>query len=141
MTVFFDTNILLDVLSNRQPHVEAAARLWAAVEAGSLKAVISAISFNNIYYIIRKAGGAARAREALVLLNSIFTTASLDSAILQEAIASKIGDFEDAIQYFSAIRAGAAHLVTRDAWDFPDHPMSVISPDELVAMLSSQNQT
>jgi len=137
MTIFIDTNILLDVFTQRQPHFASAARLWAEVEGGSVEGIVSAISFNNVYYVIRKAGGAAKAREAVRILNTLFAVASLDTVIIQQAIGSDISDFEDAIQYLSALRAGVAHFVTRDANDFPGQPLNVVSAEEMMVVLAS----
>jgi len=138
MTVFLDTNILLDVLGERHPHYSAAARIWAEVENGRLKAAVSAISFNNIHYILRKVVGASKAREAIVSLSAIFSIVALDVSVITQAINISQADFEDSIQFVSALRVGADHLVTRDADNFPKQPLSVISPSELVAILNSQ---
>jgi predicted nucleic acid-binding protein len=54
VTAFIDTNVLLDVLARRQPFYAAASRIWTLAERGSVRAFVSAISFNNIYYITRK---------------------------------------------------------------------------------------
>jgi len=137
MIVFLDTNVLLDVLGERHPHYAAAARLWEEVEKGRLKAAVSAISFNNIYYILRKLVGASKAREAMIALNALFSIVPLDAAVITEAINTELRDFEDAIQYASALRAGADYFVTRDPGDFPEKPLGVIAPGELVASLES----
>ena len=140
MTVFLDTNILLDVLGRREPHYGAAARLWAAAESGAVQAVVSAISFNNIDYVMRRIVGSAKAREAMVGIHAVFGIASLDAAVIGAAISSQLADFEDAIQYISAIRAGAEYLVTRNASDFPKQTLKVVSPEELLAVLDSQRR-
>ena len=67
MKVFIDTNILLDVLARREPFFADAARIWTMAEQGSLQAYVSAFSFNNIYYVVRKAQGRAAADKALRL--------------------------------------------------------------------------
>jgi predicted nucleic acid-binding protein len=138
MTVFLDTNILLDVLGERHPHYATAALLWGEVERGALKAMVSAISFNNIHYIIRKSAGTSKAREAMVSLNAIFSIVPLDAAVIAEAINTASSDFEDAIQYVSALRVGVDYFVTRDPGHFPKQPLSVVSAAELLASLKSQ---
>ncbi|HEV8604248.1 MAG TPA: PIN domain-containing protein [Tepidisphaeraceae bacterium] len=138
MTVFLDTNILLDVLGERHPHYATAALLWGQVESGALKAMVSAISFNNIHYIIRKSAGSARAREAIVSLNAMFSIVPLDAAVIAEAINTALPDFEDAIQYVSALRMAVDYFVTRDSGHFPKQPLSVVSAGELLASLASQ---
>jgi len=66
MRVFVDTNLLLDVLARREPFYTVSARVWTLAETGACEALISAISFNNIYYIVRKARDTATARRALI---------------------------------------------------------------------------
>lgn len=53
MVVLIDTNILLDVIQERRPHAAAAVRIWALVKEGALAGFVSAISFNNVFYVAR----------------------------------------------------------------------------------------
>jgi predicted nucleic acid-binding protein len=126
---------LLDVIGQRQPHYAAAAALWSLAESGKIKAFISAISFNNVYYIVRKASGKTKAMEAMRLLYDVFEPVALDAQILRQAIDSGGGDFEDAVQYASALRVQCRHFVTRNPDDFPQQPMSVLSPAEFLATI------
>jgi predicted nucleic acid-binding protein len=134
MIVFLDTNILLDVLADREPFAPASRRLWELSELNRVVGTVSAISFNNIYYILRKAANDRTAREALKKMRAIFTTAEVDSKILQQAIDSDIRDFEDAVQYFSSLRSGADYVITRNPDDFPDpSPVPVVTPEIFLA--------
>ena len=133
--ILVDTNVLLDVLAKREPFYASAAAVWSAVETGTVAGFISAISFNNTYYIMRKYGGESAARKAIIALRDIFTVVPLDARILNQSIDSALGDFEDAIQFHSAIRAGARHLVTRDPAHFATDVLTVVSPDEYLAIL------
>jgi predicted nucleic acid-binding protein len=116
--VFVDTNLLLDVLAKREPFY-AAARIWTLAETGACEALVSAISSNNVFYIVRKARDLAAARRALVLLRDVFASVAPDQRILNQAIDSGIADFEDAIQFYSALHARADYLLTRNVGDFP----------------------
>ena len=78
MRVFVDTNVLLDVLARRQPFYKASARIWSLAEAGEITAHISAISFNNIYYIVRKLKNKKTADDALRLLRDVFEPTAAD---------------------------------------------------------------
>jgi len=138
MNLFLDTNILLDVLGQRDPHYAPAARLLAEIEKKGAKATVSAISFNNIHYIMRKVSGAAKAREAVVSMSAAFAIVPLDAAVIQEAINMTMSDFEDAIQYVSAVHAGAEYFVTRDEAHFPKQPLNLVSAGELLATLFPQ---
>ena len=132
MKVFLDTNVLLDVLVRREPHSIAASRVWSRVEARALEGYISAVSFNNAHYVLRRASGRRAAQEALKLLRDVFALVPLDEQILHRAIDSDSSDFEDAIQFFSALRVGADYVLTRNIRHFPAEPVSVLTPDEFL---------
>lgn len=135
MTAFIDTNVLLDVLARRKPFYAAAIRIWTLAERGSLRAFVSAISFNNIYYITRKASGKERADLALRLLRDVFEVVPADARILNLAMDDRIADFEDAVQFHSALQSRARHLVTRDPDGFPAGAIAIVSPAEYLALI------
>ena len=101
MRLFVDTNLLLDVLARREPFYAASARIWSLCETGACEGFVSAISFNNVYYIVRKARNDEVARKALVLMRDIFGSVAPDQQILNQAI--------DADSVFLFIRSAVAH--------------------------------
>ncbi len=133
MNVLVDTNVLLDVLTRREPFHQDAQRIWALAERGSIRGLIAVISFPNIFYIVRRIRGRAAARQMLGMLRDTFTAVPLDDQILNQAIDSKFEDFEDAIQYFSALRAGAECIVSRNSDHFVKSDFPVLSPAEFLA--------
>lgn len=136
--VFVDTNVLLDVLAKRQSHVRESAQIWAFCETGELHGNISVISFNNIFYVVRKSNGKEDALSALKLLRSVFHSVALDEQGIQQAIDADFTDFEDAIQYQAAIRCGAEFLITRNAHHFPKSGLPVVSPEEFLVLYSTR---
>jgi predicted nucleic acid-binding protein len=135
VTALIDTNVLLDVLARREPFYTAASRVWTLAERGSARALVSAISFNNVYYIVRKTSGKDQAALALRLMRDIFEVVAVDARIVDLAMEDpSVDDFEDAIQLHSAIQSHAPHLVTRNTSDFPTDRISVLSPDEFLAL-------
>ena len=131
--VFIDTNILLDVLAKRSPFYPASATVWTLAETGKIMGMISTLSFNNIYYIMRRQSGGAGAKMAIRLLHGIFTTVPPDNQILNQALDSEMADFEDALQFFSALHAGASCIVTRNTGDFPAGHIPILTPEEFLA--------
>lgn len=129
---FFDTNILIDVISRRQPFYENSAALWTMSEINHINGYISAISFNNIYYVIRRQLNYAQSRRKISLLRDIFNVVSLDQKIINQAIDCNIKDFEDAIQYFSAARINAECIVTRNKKHFANPDITVLTPEEIL---------
>jgi predicted nucleic acid-binding protein len=133
VNVFIDTNVLMDVLLERRPFVAQSRSVWFLAERGKIVGLVSILSFPNIYYVVRKTLGADTALAMMTLLRDTFTAVPLDEQILNQAIDGKFADFEDAIQYFSALRAGAECLITRNVDHFPDSGLSVISPEEFLS--------
>ena len=131
--VLVDTNVLLDVLAKREPFFADAAEIWTLCEDGGLRGHVSVISFNNIFYIVRKLSGKKEAQAMLEMLRGVFAPVALDAQLLHQAIGAKFADFEDAVQYHSALRVGAACLVTRNVSHFPRSSLLVLSPGEFLA--------
>jgi predicted nucleic acid-binding protein len=136
MDVFIDTNVLIDVLAMREPFFAHSAGVWTLAEQGRVRGFISAISFNNSYYVVRKLRTRSTADKTMRLLRDIFHTIPLDAQILDQAIDAGFSDFEDAIQYFSAIRAGAGCIVSRDANAFLRSDLPVMAPAEFLTTAS-----
>jgi len=136
MDVFIDTNVLIDVLAKRDPFYGSSAQVWSLSENGSIHGLISVISFNNIYYVVRKLRNRKTAERMMVFMRDAFDMIALDKQILGQAIDAGFKDFEDAIQYMSALRAGVDCLVSRNPKDFPRKDLPVISPEEFIASLA-----
>lgn len=133
MNIFIDTNILLDVLARREPFYADSAQVWTLAETGRIAGHISALSLSNLFYLMRRMKGQKAARKALGILRDIFNLVPLDVQITNQAIDSDIKDFEDAIQFFSAIRVGSAVLITRNTKDFPSTDVAIQTPTEFLA--------
>jgi predicted nucleic acid-binding protein len=133
MKVLLDTNILLDVLAQREPFYADSARVWTLAETGKIAGFVSTLSLPNLFYLLRRGKGQKPARKTMSLLRDIFGLVPLDDQIIHQAIDSDMEDFEDAIQFYSAIRAGAAILVTRNPGDFHGEGVAIQTPTEFLA--------
>jgi predicted nucleic acid-binding protein len=135
MKLLIDTNVLLDVIQQRKPHDAFAQRLLSLFERGEVTGYVSAISFNNIFYILRKQIGATEARNALRSLRSIFKVVALDERIIDVALTHEVADFEDAIQAECARAVDASCVVTRNTQDFVRLNMSTMSAEQVLAII------
>jgi predicted nucleic acid-binding protein len=136
MNVFIDTHILLDVLMDRRPFVEQSGQVWFLAERGKIRGLVSTLSFANVYYMMHKIRGQKTAMSTLTIMRDIFAGVAFDEQILQQAIDAGFPDFEDAVQYFSALRAGASCLITRNLSHFPRSTLPILTP---AALLASQS--
>jgi predicted nucleic acid-binding protein len=134
MRVLVDTNVLVDVVVERQPFYMDSVAIWTLAEQGQVTGLVSAISFTNIYYIVRRLEDVKKARRALHLVRDTFQVAECDQQAINQAIDVKVKDFEDAVQYVSAVRASADCLVSRNPRHFPTaKECPVLTPAEFLA--------
>jgi predicted nucleic acid-binding protein len=135
MRVLLDTNILLDVLLDRDPFVVDSSAIWAACDAGDLVGFIPASTLTDIFYIARRAVDVPTARVAVGLCLATFEIAPVERRTLDEAVTLPGDDFEDNVQIACATIAGLDAIVTRNGTDFAGSPIPVLTPAELVARL------
>lgn len=133
---FLDTNVVIDFLAHRKPFAEHAAALFDAALAGKVKLYIGAISFNNIYYVLRKVIGHEKTLNLLDRLMEFVDVADVTGLILKRAISSKFRGFEDAIQYEAALTLVEIDaIVTRNGKDFKNSELPLFNPREALAAL------
>lgn len=118
MMLLVDANILLDVLQAREPHVKDSALIWKLCETGEADGYVSALTFANLVYVMRKELEPKGVQEVLSKLQLIFHIAALTEADLKQASEMEWKDFEDAIQCATAERIGADFIITRNVRDF-----------------------
>lgn len=135
MKLLIDANILLDVLQNRENFVQASSMVWKLCETKQAKGYISALTFANLVYIMRKEMDAQRIEEVLHMLSLIFEFAELNDSDLFRAAALQWSDFEDAVQSVTAERIHADYIITRNVRDFSRSKVIAFTPDELLARL------
>ena len=134
-TVLVDINVILDVLLNRHPHVEASAEVWAAIETGSAKGLLAAHAVTTIHYLIRKQLGTAKAKRTVAAMLRVFGIAPVDSQVIQLALELPLADFEDAVTAAAARFVGCEAIVTRDPKDFRASPIRCLTPEAAVPLL------
>lgn len=137
MKVLFDTNVVLDVLLDREPHVDVAAKLLALVDNARLEGSICATTVTTIYYIAAKSFGRRRAHSQVHGLLALFEIAPVDRAVLDRALDLDFTDFEDAVLHEAARTTGAAAIVTRDGVDFANATLPIFDPRELLAAVAA----
>lgn len=138
MRVLLDTNIILDVLLEREPFVIASAAVLARVERGDVAAVVGATTVTTIHYLATKTVGSAAAREAVAEMLGILQVAAVNQSVIKAALESPLADFEDAVLLEAARACGAQAIVTRNVRDFVAGDLPVYEPTELLAILRSQ---
>ena len=135
MKLLIDTNILLDVLQNREPHVQVSSVIWKLCETEKVTGYVSALSFTNLVYIMRKELAPKKIEEILHALSLIFEFVDFSVSDLSHAAELNWNDFEDAIQSVTAERIHADYIITRNIRDFTQSKVIAFTPSELIARI------
>jgi predicted nucleic acid-binding protein len=129
----FDADVLLDVIEERLPHVEASAEALARVEEGEAEGLVAAHTLPTVFYLVEKHRGRAAAYEGVRLLLRLLRVVPVDHERLTQALGWSWADFEDALQAACAVRAGADVLVTRNTADYGGAPLPIETPEQFLA--------
>jgi predicted nucleic acid-binding protein len=136
--ILLDSNVVLDVLLDRQPHVDASAATWASVETGVSEGMLAAHAVTTIHYLIRKEMGNARAARTLSAILRVFAVAAVDGPVIREALQLPLPDFEDAVTAAAARLAGCEFIVTRDPKGFRGSPVRSLTPEAVMPLLQKE---
>ena len=130
--VLFDSDVLLDVLAQRQPFVAASAQALNLVTQPQVKGYVAGHAVTNIFYILRRQIGSEAARVLLSRLLQHFQVASVTDEVIRAALQSAITDFEDAVTSEAANAVGAEFIVTRNKSDFSASSVLALLPEEFL---------
>lgn len=132
--LLIDTNIVIDLLSKRENFYDEAADLFSRADRKELNLVISSLTFANTNYILTKLKSAKEAREILRKFKVLVEVLSLDDKITELALSDDdFPDFEDGLQYYSAIENQIDIIITRNKKDFKNSKIPVLSAKEYLA--------
>jgi predicted nucleic acid-binding protein len=134
MKVLLGTNVILDVLLQREPHYRESAEVWAAIEEGRVEGFTSAHAFTTIHYIARKAATAQQATETVKLILEVLEVAGVSGDVVHRAIELDWPDFEDAVTASAALESGCDLIVTRDTAGFSRSPIKALTPRAALAL-------
>jgi predicted nucleic acid-binding protein len=132
MKIFLDTNVILDVMTKREPFYIDSSKVLTLVNEKIVSGYISAITISNIYYILRKLKDKETAEDFITEILESFEIIPLTKDILSQANKISINDYEDGIQFFSALDCGCDFLITRNDKDYPKLGIRIITPAEFI---------
>ena len=130
--LFLDTNIIVDLISDRKPFSKYAIEIFQKAEEGKLELFTSSHSMATTHYLLKKYMEEKALRIVLYNLLDFITVISVDVDILKKGLQSKHKDFEDSIQIFCASKIdNVDYIITRNVKDFKESEIKVLAPDEL----------
>jgi predicted nucleic acid-binding protein len=132
MRVFIDTNVFLDILYKREDFFVDSLKVFDLAIDEKIELLISDLSIANIKFITRKDFAVGKFYEIMSVFRPIFTIVPIGEFAVDKALALKSNDFEDALQYFSAVQANSDFLLTRNVKDYDFASMPVLTPSDFL---------
>ena len=127
--VFVDTDVILDLLAERIPFFHFSAVLFTFAEMKKLELYTSPLILANTFYILRKQLGNSEAKNALRKLRILLHVVDSSESIIDKALNSDFTDFEDAIQYYTALDHDIKIILTRNVRDYKNASVIVQTPE------------
>ncbi len=134
--VFVDTNIVIDLLSRREPFFEEAATLFSLADKKQIELTISSLTIANTNYTLLSRIDSNKAKSVLRKLRLIVNTLPLDDKIIDLALNDEtFTDFEDSLQYFTAIENEQDVIITRNLKDFKNSKLPVMTAGQYIGSM------
>jgi predicted nucleic acid-binding protein len=128
--LFFDTNVVLDVLTRREPWTHDSAALLSLVDKNQIQGFVAAHTITTLHYLLSRHISREKASTTLTELVSLVKIAAVDDSVIRKALSLGWQDFEDAVQGVCALEEGADYFVTRNPRDFSALTIPVVNPSE-----------
>ena len=135
--IFIDSDIILDLLAKREPHYIYSAKLFTLIDQQRFIAYTSPIVFANLHYLLKKSTSNSSALKNLRKLKTFINILPVDERVIEQSLNSEFNDFEDAIQYFTAVNNGIKLLLTRNIADYKKSKIPIATAEELLKSLSA----
>lgn len=134
--LFVDSDVVIDFFTDREPHANPASELFELNEQGNVRLYLSAVSINNIYYIVRRFLGHKKAIEVIETLTEMTEIVGTTKKEIIQALKNNFTDFEDSVQYSSALKIkGLDVIITRDIKDYRNSSIAVMTPLNFLKMI------
>lgn len=129
--IFIDTNVIIDVLMQRDGYLSSA-RVLALAKNEDTTLFVSVLTMANLAYILRKSLKGDSFYAEMRKLSCLVNVADTTNNHFLSALDLQAKDFEDALQYYCAIFNECDIIVTRNKKDFAFSSISVLTPEELL---------
>jgi len=137
---FVDTDIILDLLSKREPHYIHAAKLFTLIDQHEIIAFTSPLVFANLHYLLRKLTSNLSALKSLRKLKTLINILPIDERVTEQSLNSEFKDFEDAIQYFTAVNNGINLILTRNKVDYKKSKVPISTAEEFIKTWQTESK-
>lgn len=135
--LFLDTNVVLDLLGEREPFYDSAAKIVTIADKGKIQLIVSALTYSTVYYLLSRFEDKVLVKEKIRKFKVIAETSDLTDKIIEKGLSSNFIDFEDSLQYYCAVKMDCNILITRNGKDFKESEIPVLTPDEYLNSLKN----
>lgn len=137
--VFLDTNVIIDVLDQREKFVVESSNILSLGAEGKLELYATPLTFTTCVYVLRKTLGYAKVIESIRLLRTFIHIFSIRELEFDLAFAEDVPDVEDMLQYYSAVSAGCDVVITRNGKHFPTNGIPIMTPYAFLVQYNDMN--
>ena len=131
--LFVDTNIVIDLLSRREPFFEEAASLFSLADKKQIELSVSSLTIANTSYVLLGQLDSNKSKSILRKLRLIVNILQLDDKTIGLALNDEtFPDFEDGLQYFTAIENGQELIITRNLKDFKNSKLPAMTAKQFI---------
>jgi len=138
MRVVLDTNIILDIALRRENHFLNSSAVFKKIDSSVVYGFVTATTITDIYYIAKKEKGHQITIDFISNLIEIIDVIGIDRQVIIESLASKITDFEDAVQSVSSFLNNIDYIITRNKKDFSESEVKAITPKEFLYLIENK---
>ena len=135
MKLYLDTNVVIDLLTERIPFYNDIAKIIVLVENSELTLVVSSVSFVTCEYVISKIKDKNTTIDLLKKFRIVCEVSNVDELNIDKSLFSNFNDFEDAVQYYSALHHKCDTIITRNKKDFKNPEIPVMTPMEFLVSI------
>lgn len=135
--LFLDTNIVVDLLEGREPFCYDAAQLFTMAHDKKVQLLVSPMTFSTASFLLRKHGHEG-VRKLLSNLRQLVSVTISDEQTVDDSIASQFKDFEDAMQYYTALNAKSEIIITRNGKDFTASKLPIMTASEYLTSVETK---
>lgn len=130
---FLDTNILVDLLDRREPFCHDAVCIFTMAYNRQVQLFVSPMTFTIASFLLRR-HGTEGVRNLLSNFRQLSRVATVNERTIDDSLASQFKDFEDAVQYYAAVKIKADFIITRNGKDFALSQIPVLTPSEFLEL-------
>lgn len=133
--LFLDTNVILDLLGERVPFFDSIAKVATLADQKKLTLMVSPLSFTTIEYVLNKYETLESVLNKLRKFKIICEVCEVNEETIDKALNSNFKDFEDAVQYFTALQSNSSIIITRNGKDFKYATIPIMTAEEYLSSI------